>query len=210
LCFVFARPPTKVFVNLNDTAKLFDIFNEGGSDLVAHKPCGFVGTKTHEFCYNIINRKHAPTIYAHERLSSNGGTLVPLTEVRVNATLQSPLHISNEKVKSFADLMQKGCEFDPIDIQRQDGCYEVRQGHHRFMASQECSFHPYSSRDHANAFDTYAVGPVASFIRRRTAATGDCPTKPGPELKGAPSTQIQKRRHLPQVSRESNKCPSGL
>ena len=72
---------------------------------------------------------------------SKGGKLVPLTEVRVNAIWQQPLHINDEKVKSFASLMETGCEFDPIQvIQRQDGCYEVREGHHRFMASQRCSF----------------------------------------------------------------------
>jgi hypothetical protein len=66
---------------------------------------------------------------------------VPLTEVRVNASWQRPLLINAEKVKSFANLMETGREFDPIQvIVTKDGCYEVRDGHHRFMASQQCSF----------------------------------------------------------------------
>jgi ParB-like nuclease family protein len=72
---------------------------------------------------------------------SNGGTLVPLAEVRVDATWQSPLYLEDEKVKRFVDLMQKGCELPPIKVsEKQGGCYVVREGHHRFVASQKCSF----------------------------------------------------------------------
>jgi ParB-like chromosome segregation protein Spo0J len=72
---------------------------------------------------------------------SKGGKLMPLTQVRVNASWQRPLLINAEKVKCFANLMETGREFDPIQvIVTQDGCYEVRDGHHRFMASQQCSF----------------------------------------------------------------------
>jgi hypothetical protein len=36
------------FIDFNDTAELLDIFHEGGSDLVAHEPSGFVRAKTHD------------------------------------------------------------------------------------------------------------------------------------------------------------------
>ncbi len=43
--FVFATDIC--FVHFNDATELLDIFNKGGADLVAHEPCGFVGTEAH-------------------------------------------------------------------------------------------------------------------------------------------------------------------
>jgi ParB-like chromosome segregation protein Spo0J len=72
---------------------------------------------------------------------SNGGTLVPLTEIRVNATWQPILYLEDEKIKCLVDLMQKDCEFAPIQVQEKErGFYIVLDGHHRFVASQRCSF----------------------------------------------------------------------
>jgi hypothetical protein len=72
---------------------------------------------------------------------SNGGTLVPLKEVRIDATWQPPLYTNEERVKYYVDLMQKNCEVLPIQVsEKRDGYYVVREGHHRFVASQRCSF----------------------------------------------------------------------
>jgi len=48
LMLVVALTANEGFVNLHNAAKLFDVFNKRRSDLVAHKPSGFVGTKAHE------------------------------------------------------------------------------------------------------------------------------------------------------------------
>ena len=66
---------------------------------------------------------------------------MPLAKVRVDATWQ-PIHfINDEKVKSYVDRIQKDCELPPIQVQENEGgFYVVLEGHHRFMASQECSF----------------------------------------------------------------------
>jgi ParB-like nuclease family protein len=72
---------------------------------------------------------------------SNGGTLVPLAEVRLKPGWQSILLLEDKKVKCFVDLMQKDCEFAPIQVQEKEGgFYFVLDGHHRFVASQRCSF----------------------------------------------------------------------
>src|SRR5260370_802366 len=39
------------FIDLNNTAKLLYIFDQCGSDLMAHQPSGFVGTKAHDSLY---------------------------------------------------------------------------------------------------------------------------------------------------------------
>jgi len=44
---VLCEPTDESFVKFNNTAELFYIFDQGDADLVAHHPCGFVGTKTH-------------------------------------------------------------------------------------------------------------------------------------------------------------------
>jgi ParB-like nuclease family protein len=70
---------------------------------------------------------------------SNGGTLVPLTAVR--SVTQGPLYLQDDKVNCFVDLMQKDCEFPPIQVQEiEGGFYKVLNGHHRFAASHRCSF----------------------------------------------------------------------
>jgi ParB-like chromosome segregation protein Spo0J len=72
---------------------------------------------------------------------SNEGTLVPLTSVRLKPGWQSPLLLQEEKVKCLVDLMQKESELEPIQVQEtQEGQYMVLDGHHRFVASQRCSF----------------------------------------------------------------------
>jgi hypothetical protein len=44
---VFIATADVGFVNLNDSAEFLDVLNHGGSDLVAHKPSGFVAAKAH-------------------------------------------------------------------------------------------------------------------------------------------------------------------
>lgn len=67
--------------------------------------------------------------------------MVPLTEVRIDATWQAPLLTNEETVKYYVDQMQKDCEVSPIQVsEKRDGWYIVRDGHHRYMASQRCSF----------------------------------------------------------------------
>jgi hypothetical protein len=71
--------------------------------------------------------------------ASKGGTLLPLTAVR--GVTQGPLYLQEGKVNCFVDLMQKGGEFPPIEVQEMGGgFYKVLQGHHRFVASHRCSF----------------------------------------------------------------------
>jgi hypothetical protein len=69
---------------------------------------------------------------------SNRGTLVPMTALR--GMTQSPLYLQSEKVERFVDLMQKGCEFPPIKVREEGGFYVVLEGHHRAVASEQCSF----------------------------------------------------------------------
>jgi ParB-like nuclease domain len=72
---------------------------------------------------------------------SKRGTLVALTKVRPKPGWQSVLHLQEEKIKCFVDLMGKGNEFEPIQVQETgDGFYVVLDGYHRFIASQRCSF----------------------------------------------------------------------
>ena len=72
---------------------------------------------------------------------SNGGTLVSLKEVRLKPGWQPLLLLQDEKVKCFVDLMQKDCEFAPIQVEEKEGgFYIVLDGHHRFVASHQCSF----------------------------------------------------------------------
>jgi ParB-like chromosome segregation protein Spo0J len=71
---------------------------------------------------------------------SKGGTLVPLAEVRMSAAWQPLWLLQDEKVKCLVDLMQKDCEFTPIQVQKKEGFYIVLDGHHRFVASQRCAF----------------------------------------------------------------------
>lgn len=40
-------PANESFIHLDNAAKLFDILDQCGSNLVAHEPSGFVGTETH-------------------------------------------------------------------------------------------------------------------------------------------------------------------
>src|ERR1700678_3782839 len=64
---------------------------------------------------------------------SKGGTLVSLTEVRETVERQQLLFPDDATVRSYADRMQKGDEFEPVKvIKRQDGCYDLKDGHHRF------------------------------------------------------------------------------
>ncbi len=68
----------------------------------------------------------------------NGGTLVPLTTVRAT---QSPLHTQQEKVDSMVGLMREGAEFARIQVRQEGGgFYRVLDGHHRTVASHQCSF----------------------------------------------------------------------
>jgi ParB-like chromosome segregation protein Spo0J len=70
---------------------------------------------------------------------SNAGTLVPLTALRV--TQQPILYYDEDKIKRYADLMQKDTEFPPIEVSDDGkGGYTVWQGHHRVQASRRCSF----------------------------------------------------------------------
>jgi hypothetical protein len=73
---------------------------------------------------------------------SNGGTLVPLTEVHPKPGWQPVLLLQEEKVKCLVDLMmRKASEFEPIQVQKtEDGHYMVLDGYHRFAASQQCLF----------------------------------------------------------------------
>jgi ParB-like chromosome segregation protein Spo0J len=72
---------------------------------------------------------------------SNGGTLVPLSRVRPKPDWQSPLHLREETIKSYVDLMQKGSEVAPTEVQEEkDGSYLILNGYHRFVASKRCSF----------------------------------------------------------------------
>ncbi len=50
-------------INLDNTAKLFNVLDKGGSDLVAHQPSGFVGAKTH--VTHDLQRAHS--LFADER-----------------------------------------------------------------------------------------------------------------------------------------------
>ena len=66
---------------------------------------------------------------------------MPLTAVRINAEWQRPLLINDETVKSYVDRMQRGCDIPPIEVsEREDGFYDIKNGHHRFKASHQCSF----------------------------------------------------------------------
>jgi hypothetical protein len=69
---------------------------------------------------------------------SNRGTLVRMTALR--GMTQSPLYLRSEKVERFVDLMQKGYEFPPIKVREEGGFYVVLEGHHRAVASEQCSF----------------------------------------------------------------------
>jgi ParB-like nuclease domain len=72
---------------------------------------------------------------------SNGGTLVPLERVCLKPGWQGPQFLDNEKVKCLADLMRKGeTEFPPIQVEETKDWFLVLDGHHRFLASRECSF----------------------------------------------------------------------
>jgi hypothetical protein len=44
---VFVVPADESFVNLNDPAKFFNIFNEGDADFVAHQPSSLIGAEAH-------------------------------------------------------------------------------------------------------------------------------------------------------------------
>jgi hypothetical protein len=69
---------------------------------------------------------------------SNGGTLVPLTALRM--THQRPVLLQPEKIKRFADLMKKGHEFPPVLVREEGEAYELFDGYHRQQASHQCSF----------------------------------------------------------------------
>jgi hypothetical protein len=70
---------------------------------------------------------------------SEGGTLVPMASLRM--TFQQPLLLDAEKAKRYADLMQKGHAFPPVQVRKVDGdAYELLQGYHRQQASHQCSF----------------------------------------------------------------------
>lgn len=70
---------------------------------------------------------------------SKGGTLVPLTSLRL--TFQMPLLLEPAKAQHFADLMSNGQEFPPVQVRKTAGeAYELLDGHHRQRASHLCSF----------------------------------------------------------------------
>jgi ParB-like chromosome segregation protein Spo0J len=70
---------------------------------------------------------------------SNGGILVPLEKVR--GISQPILYFEEDKLDRFVALMKGNQEFPPIQVQEQEGdYYKVMDGHHRFVASQRCSF----------------------------------------------------------------------
>ncbi len=64
---------------------------------------------------------------------SNGGTLVPLTALRM--TQQPPLFLQREKVELFADLMKKGHKFPPVLVRKEGEVYILLEGYHRQQAS---------------------------------------------------------------------------
>ena len=69
---------------------------------------------------------------------SNGGVLVPVTSVRLS---QPILYFEEDKLVRLVNLMKKGCELPPIQVQEQDcGFYQVFDGHHRLAASHRCAF----------------------------------------------------------------------
>jgi len=69
---------------------------------------------------------------------SNGGTLVPLTALRLWG--QSPLLLESEKVERFTDSMRQGHEFPPVQVRKEGEIYHLQDGYHRQQASYQCSF----------------------------------------------------------------------
>jgi ParB-like chromosome segregation protein Spo0J len=70
---------------------------------------------------------------------SNGGVLVPLETVR--SISQPILYFDEDRLNRFVELMKENHEFPPIQVQElEGGYYRVMDGHHRFVASQRCSF----------------------------------------------------------------------
>ena len=89
---------------------------------------------------------------------------MPLTALRM--TQQSLLYYDENKIERYADLMQKGCVFPPIEVSNDGGgVYTVWQGHHRVQASRRCSFTHIPFRT-AMASEE----PVADFKCRRLGA----------------------------------------
>jgi ParB-like chromosome segregation protein Spo0J len=70
---------------------------------------------------------------------SSGGVLAPLETVR--SISQPILYFDEDRLNRFVELMKENHEFPPIQVQElKGGYYRVMDGHHRFVASQRCSF----------------------------------------------------------------------
>jgi hypothetical protein len=93
LCVCSSPIHDESFINLNDAAKLFDVFDQGGSDFVTHKPRGFVRTEAHK----APNLQCAHALFAGEHQM---GDPEPITERLIRVLEDGP----GDMGKSIAGL----------------------------------------------------------------------------------------------------------
>src|SRR5712691_10015232 len=99
------------FINLDNAAKLFDIFNKRSSDLVAHLPSGLVRTETHETID--LHRTHALLAREHE-VSNTKPVAKGLVRVLENRSsdVRKPITVGG----AFLALPMPLARFEIIDL----------------------------------------------------------------------------------------------